>query len=418
MPPRDNALDMPKKTDLLFCLWVLLVTTAVGLADEPLPNLDVPYETTHPEVVAEMLRLTQIGPGHLLFDLGCGDGRIVIAAAQLYGARGVGVDIDPQRLREAHDNARYAGVAHLVEFKLADIREVDLAAADAVTIYLLPKINLALRPRLFRYLKPGAMVVSHAFDMGEWEPDKLVRHDKARNGKIYAWMMPAAAGGTWQWQTESKQGKMLATLRLDQDFQEVTGAIRLAADPPHPISEVSLQGRNLKFNATLPVQEGPVDIIYEGVVNGDTITGTQTWLNGPQAGKYPWTASRRPSTLAGSWQLKIIPRQGQASQGLRLQLADQNGHLTATCITNREIPVTALYTWGQSLRFEVSLHDQPHTFWGFFEGRTAAGTVIVNDDWGTVRDWTATATNEKPGVKKPRPGGKPAKARPLGRPTG
>ena len=136
------------------------------------PNL-APYVPTPQLVVDRMLQLAAVTKNDVVYDLGCGDGRIPITAAKNFGARGVGVDIDPQRIAEANANAKQAGVAHLVTFKLQDALTTDLSDATVVTLYLLSASNLKLRPILTKQLKPGARIVSHAFSMGDWQPDKV-----------------------------------------------------------------------------------------------------------------------------------------------------------------------------------------------------------------------------------------------------
>src|SRR4051794_5150465 len=133
---------------------------------------DVPYVPTPDEVVQTMLKLADVKKSDVVYDLGCGDGRIVITAAKVYGAHGVGVDINPDRVREARLNAKQAGVEDLVKFVEGDLFEADIKNASIVTLYLLPSINLKLRPKLWKDLKPGTRVVSHAFDMGDWQPEK------------------------------------------------------------------------------------------------------------------------------------------------------------------------------------------------------------------------------------------------------
>ena len=155
---------------------------AVGRTD-----FDVPYVPTPMVVVDEMLRLADVGEDDLLYDLGSGDGRIVIAAAERYGTRGVGVDIDPKRVEEANANAAAAGVTERVEFREQDLFETDFSEATVVTLYLLPEVNLRLRPRLLQELRPGTRVVSHAFDMGNWEPEEVVEVD---GRTIYYWTIP------------------------------------------------------------------------------------------------------------------------------------------------------------------------------------------------------------------------------------
>jgi precorrin-6B methylase 2 len=147
---------------------------------------DVPYVPTPEKVVAGMLELAKVGPKDVVYDLGSGDGRIVIAAAKK-GARGVGIDIDPQRIKEARDNARRAGVADRVEFVEGDLFKADISAASVVTIYLLSGVNMQLRPKLLAELKPGTRVVSHAFDMGDWKP---VATQKVGTSTVYYWVVP------------------------------------------------------------------------------------------------------------------------------------------------------------------------------------------------------------------------------------
>ncbi|MFO7324157.1 MAG: class I SAM-dependent methyltransferase [Pseudomonadota bacterium] len=154
------------------------------------PQLDVPYVTTRPETIALMLEMAGVGPDDHVIDLGTGDGRILIAAARDRGARGLGVDIDPVMIRRAQANARRAGVADRVSFEVRDLFETPLGEADVVTMYLLPQVNLRLRPRLLAELKPGSRVVSHAWDMGDWEPDEVRR---AGGAVVYLWRIPDRA---------------------------------------------------------------------------------------------------------------------------------------------------------------------------------------------------------------------------------
>jgi SAM-dependent methyltransferase len=148
-----------------------------------------PYVPTPQEVVDRMLQLGGVKKGDVVYDLGCGDGRIPITAARVYGARGVGVDIDPQRIAEANVNAKQAGVPHLVTFRLQDAMTVDLSEATVVTLYLLSASNLKLRPLLTRQLKPGSRIVSHSFSMGDWQADKVDTFTDASGNRrtLYLW---------------------------------------------------------------------------------------------------------------------------------------------------------------------------------------------------------------------------------------
>ena len=156
-------------------------------AAEPLRMPDVIYVPTPQEVVDAMLRMADVKKGDVLFDLGSGDGRIVVTAAQRYGVRGTGIDIDPERVEEANGNAILAGVAKLAKFRNQDLFETDLREATVVTLYQLPELNRKLMPKLLAELRPGARIVSHQFDMGTWKPD---REATVAGRKIYMWTVP------------------------------------------------------------------------------------------------------------------------------------------------------------------------------------------------------------------------------------
>jgi len=151
---------------------------------------DVIYVPTPQEVVDKMLELVEVKKDDIVYDLGCGDGRIVITAAQKFHARGVGIDINPERIQEAEENARKAGVTDRVRFVKGDLFEADIKEATVVTLYLLSDVNLRLRPRLLKELKPGTRIVSHSFDMGDWKPDKKA---EVNGRRIYLWIVPRNA---------------------------------------------------------------------------------------------------------------------------------------------------------------------------------------------------------------------------------
>lgn len=166
---------------------------AEATASSPNKKLDVWYVPTPHEIVERMLDVAKVRAGDVVYDLGCGDGRMVIAAAKKYGTRGVGVDLDPARIREARANAKRAGVEAMVTFKVADMFETDIREATVVLLYLLPELNRRLKPKLFAELRPGARVVSHDWDMGrDWPPDDYV---KLGTDGIYLWIMPEPGSG-------------------------------------------------------------------------------------------------------------------------------------------------------------------------------------------------------------------------------
>jgi SAM-dependent methyltransferase len=170
--------------------FTLTTRSALAQATGSELRLDVPYVPTPQPVVDKMLDMAKVRKGDVLYDLGCGDGRIVITAAKERGARGVGIDLNPQRISEANANAKAAGVADAVKFVQGDLFAADISDATVVTLYLLPDINRKLRPQLWKQLKVGTRVVSHDFDMGdEWPPEKV---EKVAGKTVYYWTISKA----------------------------------------------------------------------------------------------------------------------------------------------------------------------------------------------------------------------------------
>jgi len=189
-----------RKPILRSCLVATLVSIIVAGQSPPQRRRpDVPYVPTTDDAVVAMLKLADIKPSDVVYDLGCGDGRIVIAAAKKFGTRGVGVDIDPARIREANENAKKAGVEKLVRFEEKDLFQADIHDANVVMLFLLNSVNLKLRPKLLRELKPGTRIVSNTFDMGDWKPDKETAVEGTDDGTslsqyLYLWVVPEPTG--------------------------------------------------------------------------------------------------------------------------------------------------------------------------------------------------------------------------------
>lgn len=185
----------PVTLALLITITALALSAGAQSTTETKP-LDVPYVPTHEKVVAEMLRVANVRNDDVLYDLGSGDGRIVITAARQFGTRGTGIDIDPARVRDAHENARRAGVADKVKFVQGDIFDARISDATVVTLYLLPAVNMRLRPKLLSELRPGTRIVSHNYDMGDWAPEKTIRvKTPAGDHTVYYWVVPRRAAG-------------------------------------------------------------------------------------------------------------------------------------------------------------------------------------------------------------------------------
>ncbi len=223
------------------------------------PDLDVPYVVTDYEVVDAMLALAEVRPDDDVIDLGSGDGRILIAAARSHGARGLGVDIDPARIRESNDNARAAGVAGRVEFRRQDLFETPLGDAEVLTLYLSNEINRQLRPRILAEMRPGSRVVSHAFDMGEWRADQ---RQMVGTAAVYLWIVPARIEGRW---AVTAHGRT-ATLDIDQNFQTFGGTATVG-DAAARIEHGRIAGDRIRFVTDL----GDGRQTYEGRVTGEAI---------------------------------------------------------------------------------------------------------------------------------------------------
>ena len=248
----------------LLALGAAALFAVVARAQDP--EVRAPFVTTPEDVVERMLALAGTGPADHVIDLGSGDGRIVITAARLHGARGVGVEIDGKLVEVSRENARRAGVASRVEFEERDVLLTDLSRATVVTIYLLPSLIDRLQPKFLDELRPGTRIVSHAFAMKGWKPDRTesVRLKSAhlRQGDestIYLWIVPAQARGYW------RAGEW--SLRVHQNFQEIEVEAS-AAGQPMPVSAAKLEGNAISFS-------GP-DYSFRGQVGAKSIIGEMT----------------------------------------------------------------------------------------------------------------------------------------------
>src|SRR5688572_1836523 len=225
---------------------------------------EVPYVPTDQPVVAAMLRLAGVTADDVLYDLGCGDGRIVIHAARHYGCRGVGVDIDPLRITESRENAKKAGIARLVRFMQASLYEVDLRPATVVALYLLPSTNARLRPKLLQELRPGVRIVANQFPISDWPPDERL---DAHHRHLYRWVVPASVTGTWRCWVNRPDGRQRFVLKLQRHYQMMSGQALVGRRRP-PITQGRLFGDVLRFKLTDWERSG-VSVNYEATVGLD-----------------------------------------------------------------------------------------------------------------------------------------------------
>lgn len=272
--------------------FALLCSATVAAAQS-----SVPYVPTPSEVVERMLDLGKVGPRDYLVDLGSGDGRIVVTAAKKFGTRGYGVDLDPQRIEEANANARAAGVADKVAFYRRDLFDTDLSQATVITMYLLPQVNLALRPRLLD-LKPGTRIVSHDFSMNDWQPDQHVSMpapDKyggsGGTSDIYLWVVPAKVAGAWRWTLPLRGGSVSYELEARQQFQTVQGTVRVGGQRA-ALQSAKLDGDRIELAFTANVAGMPVRHAYSGRIEGDAINGTVRLSGARLQSELQWDAEK------------------------------------------------------------------------------------------------------------------------------
>ena len=220
--PRRRAGRLPGR---LSGQIVAALALAIGLQGASRSQDEVPFITTPDPVTLAMLQLAGVRSTDFVVDLGSGDGRIVITAARRFGARGLGVEIDPTLVARSRDNARAAGVADRVEFRVQDLFQTDLSVAQVVTLYLLPEVNLQLRPRLLD-MAPGTRIVSHDWDMGDWQPDRQLTLDvpekaigRDKRSTVYLWLVPAQVQGLW-----CTAGGSLAVTQRFQTFSATLSA--------------------------------------------------------------------------------------------------------------------------------------------------------------------------------------------------
>lgn len=267
-------------------LALALLASALPAAAQQRKVADVPYVPTPMEAVDVILGLAAVTSADVVYDLGSGDGRIPIAAAQRHGARGLGIEIDPALVRLAEDSARAAGVSDRVRFVRGDLFRADLRPATVVTLYLLSSLNLRLRPMLLEQLRPGTRVVSNSFSMGEWRPDSVVIVERPGGDfgpRIYFWVVPARAAGTW----ELDAGGERLELEVRQSFQQVEGTVRVGGSA-YPLEDPVLRGDSIAFTVRLPGQGGEAAAPrrFTGRVAGDAMQGTL-------ASGGAWSARRR-----------------------------------------------------------------------------------------------------------------------------
>ncbi len=401
------------------CALVLALWLGWGSAQPPERVGDVPYVPTRPQVVDRMLELAEVDAEDLVFDLGSGDGRIVIRAAEHYGARGRGFEIDPLLVAESRAAAAAAGVADRVEIVAGDLFDAVLGEATAVTLYLLPTVNLTLRARLFAELAPGTPVVSQAFDMAEWLPDVYEVMPIEPPAELYRWVIPAAMGGVWDVEAgpDGDGAPELAdaevALRLLQRFQEVEGEVLFAGSSVPVLGAISGSRVSLATTRNHP-QLGAFELLGS-LVDGE-LQGTMS--HGEAGAAVSFTAARRRENLQGVWDLGRASEPFVAQWSIRLSRAGarwtatrfntDTGDLppatvplpgslsTAPAAATGERRMTDFYDWGASISFVVGAGDgsaRRVVYHGLVEGDRITG---VADDGSDLVRWVGVRRESIP----------------------
>jgi SAM-dependent methyltransferase len=272
-----------KLLSLSFVTWLAVCAPAAAQQT----TIVTPYVPTPQITVDEMLRLAEVNDRDFVIDLGSGDGRLVITAAKKFGARGLGMDIDENLVMESEENARQAGVSERVKFVRQDFFKADISQATVITMYLLPSVNMQLRPALLA-LKPGTRIVSHDFDLGDWPPDRKTTVRK----NTFLWIVPAQVAGRWQMKLPLAPIERLLELDLTQRYQEISGRARLNGVPTQ-VWELALTGDRLSFVVVDTTdRENEASLYFTGRVVGDVIEGEMTRGVGAQRSTIRWRAAR------------------------------------------------------------------------------------------------------------------------------
>jgi SAM-dependent methyltransferase len=249
---------------------------------------DVPFVPTPQVVVDEMLRLAAVGPADVVYDLGSGDGRIVITAARKFGARAaVGIELDDHLIYQSEESARQANLGARVKFLQQDFFKTDFSEATVVTLYLLPAVMRRLRERMLR-LKPGTRLVAHDFDFDDWKPDRKTTIRK----NVFLWIVPAPVGGQWQVRAAVPGGDFAFGLELRQKYQELDGFARIEGQPGG-LWEANLEGDHVKFVVVdSRDRDNEATLYFDGRASGDVMEGEGTRGVGNQQSRFKWRATR------------------------------------------------------------------------------------------------------------------------------
>jgi predicted O-methyltransferase YrrM len=386
---------------LLVSVVLLIVGSSQTVLAEPrqaTSQPSIPYVATRLDMARDMLWMANVVKDDVVYDLGSGDGRIVIAAVRDFGARrAVGIEHDPERIRESRANTAKAGVADRVQFIEADLFTSDFSQASVVALFLGHRPNIQLRAKLLNSVKPGTRIVSHQFAMGEWEPDKALtartvfmgmwgeimtpfinnpnvpdytgnESHFGRSDKIAMWTVPAAVAGIWRGKVRTSEGPQDIRIVFHQRISEVDGSYELTGPKKSRGSaQVDLWGDHLRWRCE-PREMGPgqPEMRFDGHVQGNEMKGTMAVFDNSQIREEPWQARRDPADLIGTWEWPCP----YGPRTVRLSIARRDNRLTATYQDVTETPITDFYDWGGGFYFTLLV------------GRYADGSLPITEETG------------------------------------
>ncbi len=362
----------------------VLELSHAGLAETAIPpaHPSIPYVATRNDTVQDMLWIANVGKDDVVYDLGSGDGRIVIAAVRNFSARrAVGIEIDPERIGESRKNTQKAGVTDRVEFMQGDLFTTDFRQASVVTLFLGHQSNIKLRPKMLTILKPGTRIVSHQFGMGEWQPDKALTvrtvylgmwstlwngfNDNPRvpdytgndrhfgtGDKILMWVVPAPVAGIWWGEIDTALGPQDCRLTLHQRLSEVTGTFHLSGqdNPPGQVL-VDIWGDHVRYLCNLDrTSYGRYQVTFDGHVRENTIQGTLVVMDEGRLQECAWEAQRGKADFTGTWEWPCA----SGPRSVKLRIERRDGQLIATYLDqDRTLPVTDFYDYGGGFYFTL-----------------------------------------------------------------
>jgi SAM-dependent methyltransferase len=270
-------------TRIAAALGAIAVALSFDAAFAAALDVPTPYIPSTQQNVDEMLRLADVRPGDVVYDLGSGDGRVVITAARVWGARGVGIEIDPELVAKSAAQARRDGVAERVSFRAADVFAADIGEATVVTMYLLTSLVEKLQPKLLAELKPGTRIVAHDYGFAGWKPDRHVNVSK----NFYLYVVPAKVTGKWRMTAALPKGARDYDVDFEQQYQEIKGGARVPGGFL-PAFDARMNGDRIGF----VLAEDDMSYRYEGRVSGNAIEGRVRWGYGPKQQESTWRATR------------------------------------------------------------------------------------------------------------------------------